>query len=119
MTTPVTFELAKLLKEKGFNGKCKKYYNPDCNSVLIRNKTSILCKTYRIQAPTIATVIMWLYEEHGIWIEVRFLEAFKTFYFELTNVNNLKGITSKGENHFNSPSEAYSAAIEYTLNNLI
>ena len=67
----------------------------------------------------IMQIIMWLYEKHGIWIEVRFLESFKTFYFELININNLKGMTSKGENHFNSPTEAYEAAIEYTLNNLI
>lgn len=67
----------------------------------------------------IMQVVIWLYKKYDIWIEVRFLEAFKTFYFELINIKSLQGMTSKGEKYFNSPTEAYGAAIDYTLNKLI
>ena len=139
MNTPVSFPLAKLLMEKGFDEPCshaykehespvlyihqdKKYNNSfkkEWRNTVRKNSQMDNAIINRYSAPTIVEVIMWLYQKHGIWIEVRFLESFKTFYFELININNLKGMTSKGENHFNSPTEAYEAAIEYALNNLI
>lgn len=138
MRTPVNFELAKALKEKGFDKRCSNFYtNSRCKmfgidehgryypiknkakTLWISGHAATLDSKHVYYAPTIAEVVMWLYEKYEIWIEVRFLQSFKTFYFELTNVNNLKGMTSKGENHYNSPTEAYESAIEYTLKNLI
>jgi hypothetical protein len=70
MTTPVTFEIAKLLKEKGFDNESAHYYN---------EKGEMLFDTYfpslqptkpdvYYDAPTLVDVVMWLYEKHGIWI---------------------------------------------------
>lgn len=68
-------------------------------------------------APTITEVIMWLYEKHGIWIGVEPRNEakwkFNIYTKTVTTTNNI----ALAEH--NSPTEAYSAAILYTLNNLI
>lgn len=63
---------------------------------------------------------MWLYEKHGIWIVVN-LDLVGRWYYDtytikdgLPNHNTYKKIE-----RFNSPTEAYEAAIIYTLKNLI
>ena len=69
MNTPVSFELAKLLKEKGFDGNYFHYWNMVNHSGEWKVDTSIWEYTDNyIEAPTIAEVVMWLYEKHGIWI---------------------------------------------------
>ena len=61
----------------------------------------------------IMQVIMWLYEKHGIWISVlQHTKNSEGKYFEAF-VNSM---TFSG---YNSPTEAYEVAIEYTLKNLI
>ena len=94
MNTPVKFELAKLLKEKGYP---------------FEFITVGELKEVPLNIPTIAEVVMWLYEKHNIWIEVYFDGHQKNFY-----------IVQNGEEiEFNSPTEAYEAAITYCLNNLL
>ena len=82
MNTPVNFELAKLLKEKEYKreeGYSYVIVNTDILNHSVGDnyisysigsllKYSIKEKT--IPAPTIAEVVMWLYEKHGIWISV-------------------------------------------------
>jgi len=73
---------------------------------------------------TIADVIMWLYAKHGVWIEVQHCGTFNQFGFKISKLdkNNIRIEPShihpfgKG---FTSPTEAYTAAIEYTLKHLI
>ena len=65
---------------------------------------------------TIAEVIDWLYEKHGIWIWVSMeLGYTTTFCWHLIG----ESISSDYKPNFKSPTEAGEAAIEYTLNNLI
>ena len=132
LNKPVGFPTAKLLKEKEFDKYCTSGYT-ESGDVYLHQGGQEPVKNghgyhegrnynggeFYCSAPTIADVVMWIYEKHGIWIEVRFFQAYKLFYFELSNVNNLKGMTSKGENHFKSPTEAYEAGIEHTLNHII
>jgi hypothetical protein len=81
MNTPVSFELAKLLKEKEYKDKNMlgtvrlsepEYYDP--NGIIHNIKDIFEEKDYKIEdcfnAPTIAEVVMWLYEKHWIWIGV-------------------------------------------------
>lgn len=87
------------------------------------NKTEIDEETYHntyhvFSAPTMADVVMWLYREYGIWVEVRHNLISEQFFFEI--------IMNEGETHhnndkllFSSPTEAYEAAIEKCLNDLI
>lgn len=112
MNTPVSFELAKLLKEKGIS---------------IDGKERILHSNYTVyenEYPdcTIAEVVMWVYEKYEVWILVQPISVVGKFQFR-TYYNN-KGVMNQHWNdsmgkQFNSPTEAYEAAIEYTLNNLI
>ena len=70
-------------------------------------------------APTISEVVMWLYEKHGIWLVINITITNK-WYFELFNLKGKRNaeIETIGK-YFNSPMEAYKAAITYTLNNLL
>jgi len=76
MNTLVNFEIAKLLKEKGFDLYCVwSYWNSELTSrtpgYALEDGTTSQENYWdfdRYYAPTIADVVMWLYEKHGIWI---------------------------------------------------
>ena len=110
MNTPVKFELAKLLEEQGYP---------------FEFITVGELKEVPLNIPTIAEVVMWLYEKHGIWICVS-ITIQKEYYYQCIDITGKKDSTKnnypsricKPGNYFNSPTEAYEAAINYTLNNL-
>ena len=141
MNTPIKYSTAKLLKEKGFDEQCYYYYEHAITEAYNEqdgysgpfgwekgetnyqsgfhinnskydssNEAWLLCS-----APTIAEVCMWLYEKHGIWISVDFNLETSWFY----DIVVLSGEGGNILDNFNSPTEAYEAAIDYTLNNLI
>jgi len=116
MNTPVNFELAKPLKEKGFlNGTLQWYhrYTKKLNTndfVFSMNKL-----TDNYSAPTIADVVMWLYEKHGIWLFPDYYNKDRFYY--VIKQKDKRNIQSS--DFYTSPTEAYEAAIEYTLKNLI
>lgn len=100
MNKEVNFEIAKLLKEKGFSWECRHFYSKskydkefylktgteyesdrDCiwDWNLNGGKSGMLSKiipypndsdAIYYSAPTISEVVVWLYEKHGIWISV-------------------------------------------------
>lgn len=116
MNTPITFEIAKLLKEKRFDERSEPYrYNSYGELTLLEG----------INAPAIADVIMWLYKKHGIWVQAS-ISRYGIFYCNILKKENIRSLdnpisweTQAQLNDFNSPTEAYEAAIEYVLNNLI
>lgn len=111
MNTLVSFEIAKLIKEKGYKldfGDNQKFYFPDTRELTENHRGN------NYPAPTIAEVVMWLYEKHGIWIYALRIDQ-KEFYWSIDT--DKKEFTS-GEN-FKTPTKAYEAAIEYTLKNLL
>jgi hypothetical protein len=125
MTTPVIFELAKLLKERGFSPNETNYevlwvINPRMIEPMLGPNPKITVSTYSedcefFSAPTIAEVVMWLYEKHGIWIGVNQMIGMRFYInFWKDDVNRYCPFDS-----FNSPTEAYLSAIEYSLRNLI
>lgn len=146
MNTPVSFELAKLLKEKKFGLGKKDYIKLprwyDDTGEYFENKVQLSRKFSSSSnhlgadtiedfkaslgmldnsldniylAPTIAEVVMWLYEKHEFWITVKQGFGWEYFIYE-TNVPYTE-IDADGT--FNSPTEAYEAAIEYILKNLL
>lgn len=126
MNTLINFELARVLKEKGFNTSVEKYYHkqdPDGKSYVVSLKSGIKenrnfhSYAWRYSAPTISEVVMWLYEKHKIWICVSVEPESGIFYF---SVDKDKGsiFYDKGGDYY-LPTEAYEAGIEYTLKNLI
>jgi hypothetical protein len=106
MNTPVSYSMAKLLDSK------------------------------EVRFENIADVVMWLYEKHGIWINVcptiieyNYRKDSIGFIYHITkletylNYGKMYGSEDVGifqnSYYFNSPTEAYESAIEYALNNLI
>ena len=136
MNTPVNFELAKLLKEKGFNDQTLHFYTKPKSkmfgidehnryyNIVNTPKKLYTCGEHSVadiknvySAPTIADVVMWLYEKHGVWIETPFWDSkFRIKIINTIEEKLLRGIDFEG---YNSPTEAYEAAIKYCLTELI
>ena len=128
MNTVVNFEIAKLLKEKGFNLPTRSYRQK--SAIIGSEKILPLVSVeepydwnnYSLEVPyysmpTIAEVVMWLYEKHGIWISVtKDWDVGKCLGFESIIDTNDGFINTET---YNSPTEAYEAAITYCLENLI
>lgn len=146
MNTPVSFEIAKVLKEKGFDIPTIQFYTSGKKPYLTEAE-DYMTERYAVSnwndgigsyptkaekvacsAPTIAEVMMWLYEKHGIWVQGAFpLNNGKwewvVFFLKepLEGSDGFKNRMSIVDEtpYYNSPTEAYEAAITYTLNNLI
>lgn len=128
MNTPVNFEIAKLLKEKGFHpsklfGYISKFYHPNTKTLLAYGRTGKTDLSKAYFAPTIAEVVMWLYEKYGIWIKVTpipYSDNLTHWRWEYTSTNYATRNTGwKKEKDYMSPTETYEAAIEYCLTKLI
>lgn len=127
MTTTVKFELAQILKEKGYDVPTLSFYfkiGAKGNGGTPFNWNIYKHKDSDFSAPTIAEVCMWLYEKHGIWIEVGSGNLFhKDKFYILIKIHNvdrwdLTSLDNKIHSPYNTPTEAYEAAIEYVLKNL-
>jgi len=62
---------------------------------------------------------MWLYEKHGIWIYISDSSARLGFRYQIQKLKILGENNFSSEERYNSPTEAYEAAIEYCLTKLI
>lgn len=132
MNTHVKYEIAKLLKEKGFDEPCLRYYSnlnlftdkyKDWNNHTIGNTSMHKRNANYYSAPTIAEVVMWLYEKHGIWITVEpFLRREKNelvYFYKIFGSDGYLNTISRLSMGHSSPTEAYEVAVEYVLKNLI
>lgn len=140
MNKLVSYSVAKLLKSKGFNEPCR-FVHDNWNNIIdwIENgegehRNSQKNSSIYYSAPTIAEVVMWLYEKHNIWINVYYNNSFKKWNYNYNNINwskeeidkKFKKDTDEILNNifntglmFNTLLEAYESAIEDCLNNLI
>jgi len=118
--TYVSFEQAKLLKEKGFNEKCVQGYNKSekyLGELIVdfpnRNTDNIV-----ISAPEQWQVIEWFRVKYGIWVVIipELLNGVQVRYYPSIFE---QGVGEDIEQYFNSPQEAYSAAFDYILKELI
>lgn len=143
MNTPVSFPIAKLLKEKDYGNTApwklrRDYYNHlgELNGdvtdyirafVKLKNRKNRdeLTHLETIDAPTIAEVVMWLYEKKSLWIlalpTVTGHFAYKILDVQLDPKNPIERPPYKdvSANDYDTPTEAYEAGIEYCLNNLV
>jgi hypothetical protein len=126
--TYVTFEQAKLLRDKGFDINTRtaydyRTYQPsnlfEENLEIINNAKNYSNSEYeRFQRPEQWQVVEWLRINHDIWISVQPNEPFtdNDWCFKIFK-NNKLDISLEG---YDSPQEAYSAAFDFILtNNLI
>ena len=116
----VSFEIAKLLKEKGFD---------DCPTSFLENgnmfPTCIVKRKEHYPAPTLQVAMKWLREVHDIFIEIMIFDeedriglsederyCWNIHYNSTGNIRPFDG-TAK------TPEEACEVAIKYCLDNLI
>lgn len=121
----VSFETAKLLKEKGFNEPClKEYYNNGVLSdITIEAKYNTIAN--QISAPTIQGAIKWLRKVHNIHTVIKIVirtYGNTEYYYELYGTKNgslcVVCDIYKGES-WDSSEKASDEAIKYCLENLI
>lgn len=142
LDTPVSFPIAKLLKEKGFDIANTVGYYDSSKLIIDKNYLNRYPQgnivelnwnnfSNKYSAPIVSEVIMWLYEKHGIWVSVDWMKRIKPynsgFYCHLRGTNKslnrdnfivINDTLNPGYEVFNSPTEAYEAAIEYALLNV-
>lgn len=121
MNTLVNFELAKIIKEKEFKNKTSFGYN------MFKDGSFHLYERYRdnnslannlFSAPTIAEVVMWLYEKHGIFVTVTIpYNEFGKFSAEIwgKESDNIKILLVDGMSVFKTINQAYEEGIIESL----
>ena len=134
----VSFEVAKLLKKKGFKEQCLAYYTKDAEFYYnacygrdvdsafksFNSRSKYLC-THRIDAPTISQVLKWLREEKGVYVSIGVFPTFSTknkvhFCYTIkteSDGSNMKVIES--EYTYCEYSEAELNCIEYIIDNIL
>ena len=133
----VSFEVAKLLKEKGFDERCECFYDTENNDVSIVNEWMDISNSElegiefaRYSAPTLQMAMKWLREEYnkiivpGISLDDRTSSTINYYIVGIWYVPKNNG----GAFCYTSPTpyggypsfeEACEAAIKYCLENLI
>lgn len=108
----ITFETAKLLKEKGFDEYTLVYYDETGDF-----EYGPLCPTF-CSAPTLGMAIEWLEVEHGIFITVRRGIGGNGFVYT-PHIFDKDSNEHKQHTGYGSRVEAEEAAIRYCVEKLI
>ena len=117
----VSFEIAKLLKEKGFDEECSFAFYKD-GTIVGRYDSEFSYNYY--DRPTLQMAMKWLRKVHNLHIMVDCIGA-ENYIPTIQFTRNGKDIEIKskiskvGGNGFNSNEQAIDAAIKYCLENLI
>lgn len=113
----VSYEVAELLIEKGFNEPTLAYaYSQDMISYYNRPKVTdpMSIETGRIPLPTLQMAMKWLREVHKLHIETH-IQTYKNYNGKIYNLYGELLLEFTGE----SPEQACEAAIKYCLKYLI
>ena len=119
----VSFETAKLLKDKGFNEECLRWYvanEPQEGTV----EKGFGENQFYINAPTLQMAMKWLREVHNIHIEIFVIKKYDKKICEYTYTImdlNFPGSDDGIDccNNYKTYEQACEAAIKYCLENLI
>lgn len=131
MNAAVSFQIAKLLKEKMIKIDTlifikDGFFIYNIEEHRIKNRDVLYCyEGFGIYIPDddeyqtykISEIVMWLYEKHEYWCYT--YTNGKIWHPCIQHKFGDTAVLSGKIGEFNSPKEAYEAAIEYTLNNLI
>ena len=126
----VSFETAKLLKEKGFDEGCRAFYvkSKECRIELfpVERSHNYNDNVYpRTSAPTLQMAMKWLREVHNLFIFISTWLKHKNgtvqYYYEIRNLNDedFETIANYTIAEFDSYEKICEAAIKYCLENLI
>lgn len=120
----VSFEVAKLLKEKGFNEPCYTcYLNKECSHYdYLSTNFELVDNAY--SAPTIQMAMKWLREVHNLCVEpyrtaCGYLYTISTIPYGSCKCNPKEGGDDEDSGQWTTYEGACEAAIKYCLENLI
>ena len=126
----ITFELAKKLKEKGFQEECLCHYvdvdlvynieSPITNNQLwfCHNKYDNIWHRDNYDAPTISQVLKWLRKEKKIYLELVIVVDIE-YMCDIYKIDERPIECLGSTEYFKTPEQAAIAGIEYVLDNLI
>lgn len=112
----VSFETAKLLKEKGFENdaiSCINVFKGHIHKIQDR----LIHADDDVTIPTLQMAMKWLREVHNIFIQVELYSKYDNYCFEL--FQNTYRLIIEHREVYNSYEETAEAAIKYCLENLI
>ena len=112
----VSFETAKLLKEKEFDGECSRFYMPNGHGRGKYEHYHDFDISDRIECPTHQMAMKWLREVHKIFILIEQHMDMSYMWFTYQD-GTWKGCDRQSNN--NSYEEACEVAIKYCLEKLI
>ena len=127
----VSFDTAKLLKEKGFNCETDMYYSPEGElkcwfpnglKSWLDNKGNETW-WWKCVAPTLQMAMRWLREVHHLVIQIElidFLEHGEVWLYYIIERKTIRPLTGRDEDFTeHSYEQACEAALKYCLENLI
>lgn len=117
-----SLEVAKLLKEKGFDEPCDRFYKCDSTEIYrgyVFTNTQIGDRFYN--APTHQMAMDWLREIHSIFIEISIsIDLNGKYHFSYTILDKECKYVRRGYTDFDwNYEEAVEAALKYCLTELI
>lgn len=122
----VSFETAKLLKEKGFDWECLGTYSTGDKELSISSEcpySNDLNDDMFIAAPTLQMAQKWLREVHNLVIQIEFidyLEHGEVWLYSVLERRTIKRLTGRDEDFTeHSYEQACEEAIKYCLEDLI
>ena len=127
----VSFDIAKLLKEKGFDEPCECFYDTENNDPSIVNGWMVISNSELekrefvcYSAPTLQMAMKWLRDIHNYSISIcldSYVEPYDNEYYILIRRKKdlFEEISPCEQVYFKTYEEAAEAAIKYCLENLI
>ena len=117
----VDFNLAKKLKDKGFNWFCSHYYRTKCKDLFLIIPSEDWSNTKeRINAPTISQVLKWLREEKKIYVMIdRSFSVENSWHYVICNNDDFEHLIQQESIPNRTWEQAALAGIEYVINYLI
>lgn len=116
----VSFEIAKLLKKKGFDWYTYTYYEDENNpNISLRASKPINWnKTEFISKPTLQMAMKWLRKVHNLYIDIRININNSLYSFKIYSVG-ISGARAFTDYHIKSYEATCELAIKYCLEKLI
>ena len=120
----VTFKVAQLLKDKGFDWPCRAYWHED-NKELIESQSQYHLRNitnpcwFGNTAPTQQMACDWVEETYGFFIEISRSIDLNGDYLYRYAILDKRNFVSKLNHIYKSKEDAVEAALEYVLTDLI
>lgn len=116
----VTFEIAKKLKEKGFDFLCMAYYDKWERLNMSEDFFAFNSKSTGISAPVISQVLKWLREEKRVYVMIdRSFAMNNSWHYSICVNDDFESIIQQESIANKSWEQSALDSIEYILDNLI